>query len=419
MNLILIGAGQRGMVYSGFFIKNGHRIVAAADPNPARRELARKELGIPSEMLFESADELLEKSLLGEAAIIASMDRCHYSHAMAAMKKGYHLLLEKPISPDPKETLEIARTAETLKRTVLVCHVLRYSPFFREIRRIIDSGSIGRVLSVQHNENIGNYHMAHSFVRGNWRREDLSSSLMMQKSCHDMDLLYWLVGSPCKKVASFGERTYFREENAPENSAARCCDCPLKDECRFSAYRAYLPVRGDWPATVLTTDQSESGLLEAIRIGPYGRCVFRCDNDVCDHQVTVLEFENGVTATFNLSGFTNRMARTLKIMGEDGEIRASEFENVIEVIPFSANAVDRMGSTVIFPEKTTSGHGGGDSGIVEDFIALMDGRITDASSGIANSVESHMMVGAAEESRKTGAVVEIRNFREKHGGKTV
>ena len=415
MDLILIGAGQRGMVYSAFFAEKGHRIVAAADPNPARRELARKELGIPSEMIFESAEELLERPLLGEAAIIASMDRCHYSHAMAAMKKGYHLLLEKPISPNPKETLEIERTAKELKKKVLVCHVLRYSPYFREIKRIIDSGIIGRVLSVQHNENIGNYHMAHSFVRGNWRREDLASSLMMQKSCHDMDLLYWLVGSPCKKAASFGERTYFREENAPENAAARCCDCPLKDECRFSAYRAYLPVRGEWPAAVLTTDQSEDGLLEAIRTGPYGRCVFRCDNDVCDHQVTVLEFENGVTATFNLSGFTNRMARTLKIMGENGEIRASEYENVIEIVPFAANAVERMGSTLVYPEKASSGHGGGDSGIVDDFIALMEGRMEDASSDIVHSVESHMMVGAAEESRRTGTVVKIQDFREKYG----
>jgi len=166
---------------------------------------------------------------------------------------------------------------------------------------------------------------------------------------------------------------------------------------------------------VLTTDQSEDGLLEAIRTGPYGRCVFRCDNDVCDHQVTVLEFENGVTATFNLSGFTNRMARTLKIMGENGEIRASEYENVIEIVPFAANAVERMGSTLVYPEKASSGHGGGDSGIVDDFIALMEGRMEDASSDIVHSVESHMMVGAAEESRRTGTVVKIQDFREKYG----
>ena len=415
MNLILIGAGQRGMIYAKEFARKGHRIVAAADLKPERRELARREFGIPSEMLFESAENLLSLEPLGTAAIIASMDRFHYGHAIAALKKGYHLLLEKPISPVPEETLEIERTALEMKREVVVCHVLRYSPYFREIKRVIDSGVIGRVLTVQHNENIGNYHIAHSFVRGNWRREDQASSLMMQKSCHDMDLLTWLIGSPCRRVASFGERVYFRAENAPEGSAERCCDCRLKDSCRFSAYLAYLPVRGDWPATVLTTDQSEEGLKEAIRTGPYGRCVYHCDNDVCDQQVTILEFENGVTATFNLSGFTNRMARTLKIMGENGEIRASEYENVIEVNPFAPNAVDRMSSTVIHPEQVSGGHGGGDTGIVEDFLALMQGHSMSAASEITKSVESHMMVGAAEQSRKTGNVVTIRDFREAHG----
>ena len=415
MDLILIGAGQRGMVYAKCFLEKGHRIAAAADPNPARREMAREQLGVPREMLFESAEELLALDNMGEAAIIASMDRDHYDHAIAAMKKGYHLLLEKPISPDPRETLEIERTALALERKVVVCHVLRYSPYFREIKRIIDSGAIGRVITVQHNENIGNYHIAHSFVRGNWRREELSSPLMMQKSCHDMDLLVWLTGSRCRKIASMGSLTYFREENAPEGSAARCCDCPLKDGCRFSAYRAYLPVRGEWPASVLTEDQTEEGLREAIRTGPYGRCVFRCDNDVCDHQVTALEFENGVTATFNLSGFTNRMARTMKIMGENGEIRASEYDNAIEVIPFAPNAADSMSSTVIRPEMTTGGHGGGDIGIVEDFLALMEGRETSAAC-ISESVESHMMACAAELSRKTGTTVDIADFRNSVGG---
>ena len=416
MNLILIGAGQRGMVYAKYFHEKGHRIVAVADTDPVHLKNACAQLNVPEEMAFSDADELLAKEHLGDAAIIATMDRTHYRYAIPAMKKGYHLLMEKPISPVPEETLEIERTAVELERKVVICHVLRYSPYFREIKRIIDSGAIGRVITIQHNENIGNYHIAHSFVRGNWRRKDLASTLMMQKSCHDMDLLVWLVGSRCKSVASFGDRTYFRKENQPREAANRCCDCKLKDECRFSAYRAYLPVMGDWPATVLTADQTEEGLKEAIRTGPYGRCVFACDNDVCDHQVTILEFENGVTVTFNLSGFTNRMARSLKIMGENGEIRASEYENVIEVTQFAPNGVDESTSTVIHPCMTTSGHGGGDEGIVEDFIALMEGRMTAASSGIVNSVESHMMTCAADLARETGTVVNIREFRKTHGG---
>ncbi len=416
MRFVLIGAGQRGMVYAGIAFAKGHPIAAVAEKDPVKRAVAAERFGIPAERCFAAAEELLAQPRMGEAAIIATMDRDHYGHAIPALEKGYHLLLEKPISPVPEEALEIERVAERTGKTVTVCHVLRYSPFFREIKQVIDSGEIGRVITIQHNENIGNYHIAHSFVRGNWRRSDTASPLIMQKSCHDMDLLVWLTGSACKRVSSFGDRTYFREENAPEGAALRCADCPLQDSCRFSAYRCYLPVMGNWPATVLTEDQTEQGLRDAIRTGPYGRCVFHCDNTVCDHQVTLLEFENGVTATFNLSGFTNRMARTLKIMGENGEIRASEFDNVIEVSGFAGNGSERCTSRVIYPEVTSSGHGGGDSGIVEDFLARMEGSKQEAVSDIRYSVESHMMACAAEEARLTGTVVDIGDFRRRHGG---
>jgi len=414
MKFVLIGAGQRGMIYARCAFESGHEITAVADVDEAKRACACREFHIEESMSFESAEELLKQPCMADAAILATMDQDHWSQAIAAMKKGYHLLLEKPISPDPAQTLDIARVAQETGRLVTVCHVLRYAPFFREIKRVIDKGMIGRVITVQHNENIGNFHIAHSFVRGNWRRKELSSPLIMQKSCHDMDLLVWLVGSGCRKVASFGDLTYFKADHAPEGAAQRCADCKYKESCRFSAYNCYMPVMGSWPATVLTQDQTKAGLEEAIRTGPYGRCVYHCDNDVCDHQVTILEFDNGVTATFNLSGFTNRMTRTLKIMGEDGEIRASEYENVIEVIPYSANAVDRSDTIVIHPEATTSGHGGGDSRIVEDFLALLEGRQTEAASGIQQSVESHMMACAAEEARISGQVIDVAAFRERH-----
>ena len=418
MKFVLIGAGQRGMIYAKYAHKKGHEIVAIAETDPVRREIAAAEFSIPAERCYETGAALFAGPRMGEAAIIATMDRDHYSEAIPAMEKGYHLLLEKPISPDPGETLAIEKAADRTGRHITVCHVLRYSPFFREIRRVIAEGRIGRVITIQHNENIGNFHIAHSFVRGNWRRSDLSSPLIMQKSCHDMDLLVWLTGSKCDSVASFGDLTYFRKENAPEGAAERCCDCPLKDGCRFSAYRSYLPLAGNWPATVLTDDQSEEGLLEAIRTGPYGRCVYHCDNNVCDHQVTILKFENGVTATFNLSGFTNLMTRTMKIMGEDGEIRASEADNVIEVTRFAGNCTEKNESEIIRPEQPTSGHSGGDSGIVEDFLSMLEGRESTSASEIHESVESHMMACAAEEARLTGRVVSLTDFRRKIEGKT-
>ena len=415
MKFVLIGAGQRGTIYATYARERGHEIAAMAERDPVRRRIVGDALGVPEDRRFAEGAELLALPRLGEAAIIATMDRDHYAEAIPAMEKGYHLLLEKPISPDPGETLAIERAADRTGRHVTVCHVLRYSPFFREVKKAIDSGKIGRVITIQHNENIGNFHIAHSFVRGNWRRSDLASPLIMQKSCHDMDLLVWLAGSGCESLASFGDRTYFREENAPEGSAARCCECPLKESCRFSAYRCYLPVAGNWPATVLTEDQSEAGLRKAIAEGPYGRCVYRCDNDVCDHQVTILRFRNGVTATFNLSGFTNQMTRTLKIMGEDGEIRASEAENEITVTRFGSYGAARCESEVIHPEIPQSGHSGGDSGIVDSFLAVLAGSDAASATDIHESVESHMMACAAEESRLTGRVIRIESFRQEHG----
>ena len=414
MRFILIGAGQRGMIYARYAHEHGHVIAAVAETDETKRRIAGDLFRIPEDLRFGNGKELLDMPRIADAAIIATMDRDHYSEAIPAMEKGYHLLLEKPISPLPEETLSIEKTAVRAGVHVSVCHVLRYSPFFRTLKKTVSDGKLGRVITIQHNENIGNFHIAHSFVRGNWRRSDIASPLIMQKSCHDMDLLVWLAGSACDSVASFGDLTYFRAENAPEGSAERCCECKLKDTCRFSAYRCYLPIAGNWPATVLTEDQSEEGIREAIRTGPYGRCVFHCDNNVCDHQVSVLRFTNGVTATFNLSGFTNRMTRTIKIMCEDGEIRASEADNVIEITRFGSTYAEEPETEIIHPEEATSGHSGGDSGIMDDFIAMLEGKLGESSTDIHESVESHMMACAAEEARLTGTVIRIGEFRSKH-----
>ena len=414
MKFVLIGAGQRGMIYAKYAYEKGHEIVAVAETDETKRRIAGESFGIPFACRFSSGAELLAQEKLGDAAIIATMDLDHYSEAVPAMEKGYHLLLEKPISPIPEETLAIEKAAEETGRHVTVCHVLRYSPFFREVKKAAASGKIGKIITIQHNENIGNFHIAHSFVRGNWRRSDLASPLVMQKACHDMDLMAWIVGSKCESIASFGDLTYFKSENAPEGAAVRCSECQLQDSCRFSAYKCYLPVAGEWPAAVLTADQTEEGLREAIRTGPYGRCVYHCDNNVCDHQVSILRFRNGVTATFNLSGFTNRMTRTIKIMGEDGEIRASEDANEIEITQFGSTYDTEPEREIIHPPESQSGHNGGDSGIVDDFLAMLEGQISESATDIHESVESHIMACAAEEARITGTVVNLENYRRKH-----
>ncbi|MGB4660838.1 MAG: Gfo/Idh/MocA family oxidoreductase [Mobilitalea sp.] len=412
MKLALIGAGQRGMIYAEYaFQSKRAEIVAVVEPDEARRKAAADKFQIPADKQFVSAKELYEQGKIADAIIIASMDRNHYADTMGALELEYDILLEKPISPSPKECMDIQKKANEKECKVIVCHVLRYTAFFAAIKEIIDSKELGKVISIQHNENIGNFHMAHSFVRGNWRRSDLSSSLIMQKSCHDMDILAWLVGAEAKRISSFGSLKYFKEENAPENSSDRCLSCKVADGCRFDARKAYLPILGTWPATVLSQDQSEEGVLKAIEAGPYGKCVYRCDNTVCDNQVVLIEFDNEVTVSFNLSGFTNKISRTLKVMCENGEIRGDTDKNVIEVTHFSANAIDAYETKVIHTEESAGGHGGGDYRLMEDFLTMMETRNGKSRSSVNKSVESHIMAYAAEEARITGRVISIDELK--------
>ena len=413
MKFALIGAGQRGMIYSEYaHFKKGIEIVALVEPNQERREIAASKFGIKPERQYTNAEEFFQAGKLCDAVIIASMDRDHFGQAMAALRCGYDILLEKPISPDPKECVQISQEAGRLGRRITVCHVLRYTNFFGTIKKILDSGELGRIVAIQHNENVGSYHIAHSFVRGNWRRSDTSSPIIMQKSCHDMDILAWFAGSEAKKVSSFGSLAHFKEENAPAGSTARCLDCPVAENCRFNAVHAYLPMRGFWPAAVLGPDQSEEGIMEALRTGPYGRCVYRCDNTVCDHQVTIIEFKNGVHASFTLSGFTDRVCRTMKIMCEHGEIRAEDDGNQIEITRFSANAFEAVEKKVIRTAVPRGGHGGGDSLLMEDFIGNFENDEAQSRTAIKNSIESHIMAYAAEQSRVSGETVDVDTLKE-------
>lgn len=411
MKLTLIGAGQRGRIYADYAFDNNRASIAyVVEPDKARRDEAAKRYGLSEDRLFECPADFYKLGKVCDGVIIATMDRQHYSHVVPALGLGYDVLLEKPISPDLKECLEIRDLAIRNKCKVMVCHVLRYTGFWTEIKRIACSGELGRIIDIQHNENIGNFHIAHSFVRGNWRNSDLASSLIMQKSCHDMDLLTWIVGSRAKSVASFGDLKFFVKENAPKGSAPRCVDCKVPD-CRFDARKVYLSIAGNWPATVLSTDQSQKGLLKAIEEGPYGRCVFDCDNNVCDHQVAIFEFENGVSASFNLSGFTNRMCRTIKIMCEDGEIRGDDEKNEIEVIKFTSNWSSAPYVKKFSPQLREGFHGGGDSGLMEQFLDMLENENVDNLSAIDRSIESHVMAIGAEMARQKREVIDLSSLR--------
>lgn len=412
MKLALIGAGQRGMIYAEYaYCKKNVEITAVVEPHEERRTIAAEKFRIAEECCFSCVEDFFAKGKLCDAVILATMDKDHFGHAMAALDCGYDILLEKPISPDPRECMLIGQKAKELGRKIIVCHVLRYTNFFSKLKEIVDSGELGRVVAIQHSENVGNFHIAHSFVRGNWRKSEETSPIIMQKSCHDMDILTWLVGSDAKRIASFGSLRHFKEENAPEGSAERCLQCKVADKCQYHAVRAYLPVRGGWPATLLGPDQSEAGILKALETSPYGRCVYRCDNDVCDHQVTIIEFKNGVNVSFTLSGFTNRMCRSIKIMCEYGEINACDDGDQIEITRFNSNQVEQISKTLIRTAQVEGFHGGGDSLLMEDFINSLEGGNTESRTAIERSIESHVMACAAELSRVTGRVIDLDELK--------
>ena len=411
MNYILIGAGSRGMTYGWCARELGIGIAAVAELRSDRLKHAAEAFDVKHSMCFQDAKDLLSLGKIADAAIIATMDRDHYRHVMQALDCGYDILLEKPISPDPQECIAIEEKAKALGRNITVCHVLRYAPFFIELKKILDSVELGKVVAIKHSENIGNFHMAHSFVRGNWRNDTLSSPIILQKSCHDLDILLWLTGAHCKRVAAFGSLTYFRPENAPEKSAERCLDCPVAKDCRFDAWQAYQPMLGKWPADVVCLEPTEKALKKALRTGPYGRCAFKCDNNVCDHMSAIMEFEGGITATFSLTAQTSDVHRNIHIMCENGEIEADDLKGIITVTHFRRNQAEESHSRTITLGSRLEGHGGGDEAIMADFTASMKANSMDSRSAISHSVESHLMACAIEKSRLTGTVVDMDSYR--------
>ena len=411
MKYIIVGTGSRGMIYGQWAVDHGIEIAAIAEKRPERLQDAAQKLKVPAEMCFSDGADLISMGKIADAAVITTLDRDHFGHVMQALRCGYDILLEKPISPDPAECMKIEETANALGRRITVCHVLRYTSFWCRIKSILDSGELGRIVAIKHSENIGAFHMAHSFVRGNWRNDQLSSPIIMQKSCHDLDILLWLIGKHCTRVAAFGSLSYFREENAPEGSAARCLDCPVAKDCRFDAWQAYLPALGQWPADVVCLEPTEEALREALRTGPYGRCVYRCDNNVCDHMSILMEFEDGITATFSLTAQTSNIHRNIHIMCEDGEIHGDELDGTIRITHFRRNKMEPEKSRVIRVLKYESGHGGGDAGIMEDFTAGLQQSCTESRSSISRSVESHLMACAIEQARVTGTVVDMEKYR--------
>ncbi len=413
---ILIGAGLRGgHVYSQYALEHPDelKVVAVAEPDQKRREEFAKRHGIPKERQFSSYEELLKQEKMADCAMVCTQDQMHCEPVVRAMEKGYHVLCEKPMSPNKEEILKMGEFSEKYDRILSVCHVLRYSPFFSRIKMLLEEGAIGRLISIQHIEEVGYWHHAHSFVRGNWRNAELSSPMILQKCCHDMDILLWLTESRCKKISSFGELSYFKKENAPEGAPLYCMDgCIHRENCPFYAPKFYLEhpkAEEDGLVYAVAETADTEQVLTALKKGPYGRCVFYCDNTVVDHQSVDIEFENGVTASFLMTAFTNQCARKIRLMGTKGELKGDMEKGMIEWVDFATGITQTM-----HLHTTSKGHSGSDMSMMHDFVRMV-GEGKRGKTDAAVSVESHLMALAAEEARVTGNVISFGMGRREDG----
>ena len=412
VKLAVIGAGARGNTYSRFAksFPDRLKIVAVADPDDYRRNHFADQYQIPEDKRFRTWQEFCKQPRMCDAVAICTQDNMHEAPAIACAKLKYNILLEKPMAPTAESCRNIVKAVKEAGVLFAVCHVLRYTKYSAMIRDIIKSGEIGEIVSIQHLEPVGYWHQAHSYVRGNWRNEAESSSMLLAKSCHDIDWLRGVMGKPCKAVQSFGTLRHFKASEKPEGAADRCCDCPREVEsfCPYSAYKIYFRDRfckgiKIWPVNVLVPEVTDESLAEALKKGPYGRCVYACDNDVVDNQVVNLMFDDGSTASMTMTAFTFHAGRKTRIFGTLGEIDTDS--TVITIRRFLDNSVREVDTGTANDGGILTGHGGGDFGLMDAFVqAVAENDPSKIISGIDETLESHLMVFAAEESRKTGKV---------------
>lgn len=409
MNYVILGAGARGNVYAEIFTELGSELKAVCEKRVDRLQNFGDKYGVSPQMRFLSDKAFFKAGKLAELCVVSTQDADHVGHALAALAAGYDLLLEKPIAVTMKDCRAIYDKADSLNRRVFVCHVLRYSPFFDFIKRELDTGKYGKIATLNLTENVAYWHQAHSYVRGNWRTVKQAAPMIIAKSCHDIDIISWLVNSECKAVSSMGSLGFYKPENAPENSSDRCLTCPAQKTCAYDAEKFYITDRVDkgntlWPVSVLCEEPTHDNVLKALRCGPYGRCVFKCDNDVVDRQIVNMEFSDGATAHLTMTAFSENSYREIHVHCEKGEIYGNMLDNVLTCNIFGGETKSIDVNSLVNDVGNYS-HGGGDYLMIKDIVAAYEGRPTIGLTSIKNSMQSHAIGFAAEESRLKGGKV--------------
>jgi len=418
IRLIVAGAGSRGSSYARYVENHpgDAALVGVAEPREYYRERVAATHGIAKENVFSDWRRMAERPRFADAAVVTTQDAMHREPAVSFMEKGYHILLEKPMAPTAEDCRAIVETAKKTGVIFAVCHVLRYTSYTQKVKDLVDGGAVGQVVSMQHLEPVGYWHQAHSFVRGNWRNEGESSPMLLAKSCHDLDWISYILGDRrCERLSSFGSLSHFRRDRKPfeAGDATRCLECPFEPRCPYSARRIYVERAANgytgWPVHILTPDLTVEGVTKAVREGPYGRCVYECDNDVVDHQVVNMEFQGGVTATFTMTAFTPMGGRRTQIFGSRGSVYGDS--TVVEGFDFLTEGKTRV-DTSAADQSAAGGHGGGDERTMAAFIRAVatedPGKIH---SGPDISLETHLMVFAAERARRENRVVEMSEMR--------
>ncbi|MBN1329047.1 MAG: Gfo/Idh/MocA family oxidoreductase [Candidatus Heimdallarchaeota archaeon] len=459
---ILVGAGSRGKdAYGSYALKYPKRLkfIAVADINEERRKVFQKLHKIADNMVFSSWEDLLNEKIgkIAQVAFICTPDRIHYQPAMKALDLNYDLFLEKPIAPTLQECLDIAKLADEKSRIVQIGHVLRFTVYWQKVKDFIANGKLGKIIHYEQSENVSYWHFGHSFVRGPYNSKETSTAIVLAKTCHDLDLINWIMAEKPIDVYSYGELTYYKPENAPLNSPKRCIDgCPSSENCPWFAPRLYVDLEpimrigtysqsriirwitkriiksksfrnfiayfnkdirkiknwNQFPVSHITNDYSVEGRMKALKEGPFGLCIFKAGNDVPDHQISTFNFSNGSTATLTMLGLSEHEGRELRIFGTEGVLRGI-FRNNLEEIKFTDL---RYGKVKILHKKGLSidSHGGGDHGIMHAFTSVLLGekvKTADNLIDVISAMESHFMGFAAEESRVTGKKQFISDYR--------
>ena len=411
VTVVVVGAGSRGNTYARYAQKfpNLVKVVGVSDINPERKERFAKMYGIPEEHQFGDFHEILAVPKFADAMVISTPDDLHYEPCMKALELGYDVLLEKPMAQTAGECRNLLAQSKKTGRILATCHVLRYAPYFIALKQMIRKGVIGDVVSIQHMEPIQYAHMAHSYVRGNWRDSKATTPIILAKSCHDLDIIRYLIDKPCTSIVADGSLYLFKEENAPEGAPKRCTDgCPYENDCPYSAIDIYVRKKAHLHVFDLKDRKDEAEIMEKLKTTGYGRCVYHCDNDQPDHYVANMVFEGGITSSFTMDAFTPYGGRRTRIMGTRGYIDGDM--SSFCVTDFRTKERKRWNCKVEeIADYKGSGHGGGDHALFRDFIeAVAHQDPTRLTSAIDVSIESHLMGFAAERSRKSGKKEKIK-----------